>query len=226
MDRLTSEEAERRAEQVSAVAYHIDLEFEAGAKSFRGDTTVSFRHAGGDTFIEFLGGQIDRFQINGVIREPQWDGERITLPGSLLEDENEVRVVYERPYDRTGEGIHHFVDPEDGAEYLYTQFEPYSAHRVFPCFDQPDLKARYSVSVTAPDEWEVVSAGPEVDRSTQGNGLTRRVFAETAPFSTYLLAVCAGPFHHVHDEHAGIPLGIYCRASLAAILLVGNCFFM
>ncbi|HSG80104.1 MAG TPA: aminopeptidase N [Acidimicrobiia bacterium] len=224
MDRLTREEAQRRAEQVSDVSYHIDLEFEAGAKSFRGDTTVSFRHAGGDTFLELLGGQIERLQVNGVIREPDWDGGRLRLPGALLGEENEVRVVYERLYDRTGEGIHHFVDPEDGAEYIYTQFEPYSAHRVFPCFDQPDLKARYSVSVTAPAEWEVVSAGREIDRAPLGDGHVRRVFAETVPFSTYLLAVCAGPFHHVHDEHAGIPLGLYCRQSLAEHLDPDNLF--
>ena len=214
-DRLTKAEAKRRAEQVSGVGYVIELEFEAGAKSFRGDVTVTFDHGGGDTFMELLGGHIERLQINGRNTDPNWDGARILLPGSLLEDTNEVRVVYERLYDRTGEGIHHFIDPEDGAEYLYTQFEPYSAHRVFPCFDQPDLKARFSVGVTAPDDWEVVSAGREIDRTDRGDGHVRHVFAETVPFSTYLLAVCAGPFHHVHDVHDGIPLGLYCRQSLA-----------
>ncbi|MDX1689860.1 MAG: aminopeptidase N [Acidimicrobiia bacterium] len=214
-DRLERSEAERRAEQISDVSYVVDLEFDAGAKSFRGDTTISFHHTGGDTFVEWLGGQIVAFQVNGRNVEPDWDGARIRIPGDLLGAENEVRVVYERLYDRTGEGIHHFIDPEDGGEYLYTQFEPYSAHRVFPCFDQPDLKARYAVSVTAPSDWEVVSAGRVAETTEIGDGHVRHVFAETAPFSTYLLAVCAGPFHVVRDRHGDIPLAIYCRRSLA-----------
>ena len=214
-DRLTRREALDRAEQIGDVSYSIDLDLEAGAKSFRGDVEVSFTHRGGDTFLEFVGGRIERFEVNGAESEPAWDGARIALPGAALREHNVVRVVYERPYDHTGEGFHRFVDPEDGAEYLYTQFEPYSAHRVFPCFDQPDLKATYRVEVTAPGSWEVVTAGPEVERSDTGDGRVRRIFAETPPFSTYLLAVCAGPFHSVSDLHRGIPMRILCRASLA-----------
>ncbi len=214
VDRLAEQEARSRAEQISDVSYAIDLDLVAGAKAFRGDVTITFDHRGGDTFLEWLGGQIDSYEINGVPVEPLWDGARIILPAAALGDHNEIRVGYERPYDHTGEGFHQFFDPEDGAEYLYTQFEPYSAHRLFPCFDQPDLKARYRVTVTAPSEWEVVSAGAEVDRDELPDGRARRVFAETAPFSTYLLAVCAGPFSVVADEHRGIPLRLLCRASL------------
>ena len=214
-DRLTQEEAQARAECVSEVAYDLDLDLAAGAKVFRGDVTISFAHRGGDTFLEFIGGTIERFEINGTSAEPRWDGMRITLPAADLAEHNEVRIGYERGYDHTGEGFHQFVDPEDGAEYLYTQFEPYSAHRLFPCFDQPDLKAVYRVSVVAPADWEVVSAGAEVERQDLSEGRSRRVFAETRPFSTYLLAVVAGPFHAIRDEHRGIPMGLFCRRSLA-----------
>jgi aminopeptidase N len=177
--------------------------------------TISFEYRGpGDTFVEWTGGRIDDFVLNGVDGEPPWDGRRITLPGGRLRPENELRISFERRYDRTGEGFHQFVDPEDGSEYLYTQFEPYSAHRLFPCFDQPDLKAIYRLAVTAPADWAVVSAGAEIDREESVDGRMRRVFAETPPFSTYLFSICAGPFASVHGEHRGIPLGLYCRASL------------
>ena len=213
-DRLALEEAVRRVEQLSAIAYTIDLDLQAGSKSFRGDVAITFDHAGGDTFLEWLGGDLQRFVVNGAEVEPDWDGARLSLPGALLGAHNEIRVSYERPYDHTGEGFHQFFDPEDGSEYLYTQFEPYSAHRLFPCFDQPDLKAAYRVSVAAPDHWSVVSAGAEVGREPLPDGRSRRVFAETVPFSTYLMSVFAGDYQGVQDTHRGIPMGIYCRRSL------------
>ncbi len=224
IDRLTEEEARARAEQISAVSYTIDLDLVAGAKTFSGNVTVTFDHRGGDTFLEWLGGQIGSFEINGVATEPLWDGMRIILPAAALAEHNEISISYERPYDHTGEGFHQFFDPKDGAEYLYTQFEPYSAHRLFPCFDQPDLKATYRVTVTAPAEWEVVSAGAEMDRDELPDGRARRVFAETVPFSTYLLAVCAGPFAVVAGEHRDIPLRLFCRSSLLKHLDAENMF--
>jgi aminopeptidase N len=217
-DRLTRAEAEERFEAISNIEYSLHLDLERGAKSFSGDVTISFEHRGGDTFIEWLGGHIERMTINGVEVEPVWDGERISLPAADLEAQNEVYVAYQRPFDHTGEGFHRFTDPEDGAEYLYTQFEPYSAHRVFPCFDQPDLKATYAVSVTAPAEWSVVTAGREIDAEELPGERTRRVFAEEGPFSTYLLAICAGDYVGVFDEHNGIPLGLYTRKSNAEYL--------
>src|SRR3990170_1743531 len=163
-DNLTRDEAIERHHRVSAVSYHLDLDIEEGAKVFRGDVTIEFAHSGGDTFLELLGGQIDQFEVNGNRQDPVWDGYRISLPAAVLQRENRIRVSYQRPYDKTGEGFHHFVDNEDGREYLYTQFEPYSAHRLFPCFDQPDLKATYEVTVTAPEEWVVTGPSREIDR--------------------------------------------------------------
>ncbi len=217
-DRLTRSEAERRAGAVAAVRYALHLDLERAAKTFKGDVIISFEHRGGDVFLEWLGGHIELMTVNGAEVDPDWDGERISLLASDLEQANEIHIVYERSFDHTGEGFHRFVDPEDGAEYLYTQFEPYSAHRVFPCFDQPDIKATYAVSVTAPTEWAVVTAGREIDTEELPGERTRRVFAEEGPFSTYLLAVCAGDYEGVFDEHRGIPLGIYTRRSNAAHL--------
>jgi len=217
-DRLTRTEAEERARAVSGVSYSLHLDLERGAKSFKGDITITFEHHGGDTFIEWLGGHIEQMSVNGFDVEPDWDGERISLSAGSLEAQNEVHIAYERPFDHTGEGFHRFTDPEDGAEYLYTQFEPYSAHRVYPCFDQPDIKASYAVSVTAPTEWAVVTAAVEIDTEEVPGDRTRRIFAEEGPFSTYLLAICAGDYVGVFDEHNGIPLGLYTRKSNAEYL--------
>jgi aminopeptidase N len=213
-DRLTQQEAEQRAGQVSGVSYRVDLDFEAHAKVFRGDVEVEFDHSGGDTFIELCRGEIDSFSVNGVEVEHNRRGTRIPLPAAMLDERNRVRVRYTRPYDRTGEGIHHFNDPEDGAEYLYTQFEPYGAHRLFPCFDQPDLKATYEFVVTAPSDWVVTTATrPEGDEDV-GAGRRRRTFARSVPFSTYLASVVAGEYRGVESSHDGIPLGLYARRTL------------
>ena len=213
-DRLTQAEAEARAGTVSDIAYVLDLDLEAGAKTFRGDATISFRHHGGDTFLEWVGGTIELMEINGEPVEPDWNGSRIALPAAALQEDTTVHISYQRAYDHTGEGFHQFVDPADGSEYLYTQFEPYSAHRLLPCFDQPDLKAAYELTVTAPATWLVTTAGKELERETTPDGRSRRVFERTVPFSTYLLSVVAGDYGSVYDEHAGIQLGLHARKSL------------
>jgi len=223
-DVLTREEAIARAVKVSDVSYDIAIDLEMDDKTYRGDVTVRFAGAGDDLFLEFVGGSIERFLVNGYEREADWDGARIVLPAELLSDENQVRLVYENPYDRTGEGFHHFIDPEDGSEYLYTQFEPYSAHRVFPCFDQPDIKATYEISVVAPTEWEVVTSSRQVDIEDAGGGRTLRRFEKTVLFSTYLVSLIAGPYAVVRDDHHGLPLGLFCRRSFAEHLDSDNIF--
>jgi len=122
----------------------------------------------------------------------------------------------------TGEGLHRFVDPVDGGVYLYSQFETADAKRLFACFDQPDLKARYRLTVTAPVDWQVVSNAPAEETGDGPAGAVTHRFATTEILSTYLVALVAGPYAHWHDEyadesaaHGTIPLGIYCRSSLA-----------
>ena len=217
-DRLTRDEARGRAGQISNVSYRLDLDLEAGAKTFRGDVTIHFDHRGGDTFIEWLGGHVQTMEINGERVEPMERDSRLLVTAAQLGEHNEIRIAYERAYDHTGEGLHQFVDPSDGAEYLYTQLEPYSAHRLMPCFDQPDIKATYELTITAPAEWVVVTSGREIDREEVPGGRTRRAFAKTVPFSTYLLSVAAGAYASVTDDHNGIPLGIHARASLMPYL--------
>ena len=222
-DSLTQEEAVARAERVSDVSYDLHLDLTGGAERYRGDVMIRFALSGGDggdgdVFLDHTGGGIERLEVNGAEVEPDQTEFRLTLPGDALAAENAVRIVYEHDYDHTGDGFHQFIDPEDGSEYLYTNFEPYNCHRLFPCFDQPDLKASYALTVDAPAEWELVANTSEAEREELPDGRLRRRFERTERFSTYLFALIAGPYHVVRDDHDGIPLGFYCRSSLAPYL--------
>jgi aminopeptidase N len=128
-----------------------------------------------------------------------------------------LRVVADCAYSRSGEGLHRFTDPADERVYLYSDLETFDAHRVYACFDQPDMKASYELSVTAPADWVVVSnMAPE--STTEAGQALRWHFPPTPLMPTYITAVAAGPYHVVRGEHDGIPLGVYCRQSLAGYL--------
>ncbi|MBM3140385.1 MAG: aminopeptidase N [Chloroflexi bacterium] len=213
---LTEDEARERAGRVAGVSYELYLDLAKGRAGYRGELTVRFALSGrGATFLDHTGKRIERLEVNGAhVAEPEWNGHRLTLPTALLARENTVRVVYENDYDHDGDGFHQFTDPEDGEEYFYSNFEPYSAHRLFPCFDQPDIKARYRLTVTAPAEWKVVAnTRAEASEPTAG-GRTRHRFPETQPFSPYLFALVIGPYHEFREQHGDVPLGFYCRRSL------------
>ena len=221
-DVLTQADAEARAARVSNVAYAIALDLTRGASTYRGDVSITFRYgapaegASGPLFLDFTGKRIERLEVNGVaVASPDWTGYRLTLDGASLAADNAVRVVYENDYDHTGDGFHQFIDPEDGEEYLYSNFEPYSAHRLFPGFDQPDIKAEYLLSVQAPAEWVLIANSPESVRRTLDDGRRETTFARTARISTYLFALIAGPFEAFRDTHEGVALGFFARKSLA-----------
>ena len=219
-DVLSQDEAVARARLVSEISYEIHLDLVAGASSYRGDVTIRFDFAASDdgaadgVFLDQRGGGIERIEVNGEEIEVGPGEYRIGLPAAALQASNVVRVGYEHEYDHTGDGFHQFIDPEDGSEYLYSNFEPYNAHRLFPCFDQPDLKASYDLTVDAPSDWELIANGPELGREELKDGRLRRRFAPAERFSTYLFALIAGPYHVVRNEHRGVPLGFFCRRSL------------
>lgn len=214
-DVLTQTESEGRAARISDCAYMLDFDLREGSPTYRGDVTITFHAAGdGDTFLDFRGKTIEALEINGEHVLPGWTGFRLTLPGHLMRDRNVVRVTYENEYDHQGDGFHQFFDPEDGEEYLYSNFEPYEAHRLFPSFDQPDIKATYSLTVTAPARWEVIANSRLVGATDAGEGRTKRSFEPTKRFSTYLFALVVGPYHAFRDQHGDIEIGLFCRKSL------------
>lgn len=218
-DNLTQADAEARAERVKRCDYTIALELTRGAETYRGDVTLRFEAAGrGDLFLDFRGKKIDSLTVNGREIEPNWNGYRLWLPGGSLADSNTVRIVYENEYDHEGDGFHQFKDPEDGEEYLYSQFEPYASHWLFPQFDQPDIKGRYALTVLAPAEWEVISNNRETAVEMRPDGRKLHTFEQTKLFSTYLFALVVGPYHVARQQHGAIDMGLYCRKSLVRYL--------
>ena len=215
MHNLTRTEARQRAELIEVQRYAVDLDLTTGAESFRSRTEAHFtcRQPGRDSFIELLAPTVHSIELNGLQLDPSaaLRGDRIALPD--LAEANVLRVEADCAYSRTGEGLHRFVDPADGAIYLYSQAFLYDAHRIFACFDQPDLKAVFELSVTAPPDWVVVSNAP-----VEHSGESRWEFTPTPPVSTYFIAVIAGEYVAVHDRHGGIDLGLYCRRSLEPCL--------
>jgi aminopeptidase N len=216
---LTRDEARERARILSVDSYAVELDLTTGDEAFRSTTVIRFSSAeeGARTFVDLAAPAMRSATLNGreLDTGELYDGERLVLPD--LAARNELTVVADAAYMRTGEGLHRFVDPVDDSVYLYTQFETADAHRMFTCFDQPDLKATFELTVFAPASWEVVSnSAPDVVKEATGSDdRVRWHFPATPVVSTYITALIAGPYHVVRDEHDGIPLGLYCRASLA-----------
>ncbi len=220
---LTRDQARERAAIVDVSNYQIELDLTdgngaPGTETFRSTTTVTFTATeGAETFIDLVAPTLHSATLNGVELDVSGFDESvgITLPG--LAAENTLTVVADCAYSNTGEGLHRFVDQSDESVYLYSQFETADAKRMFACFDQPDLKATYTLTVTAPEDWKVISNAAHVETAVAEPGVHR--FRETAPMSTYLVALIAGPYAEwtdvYSDDHGDIPLGIYCRASLA-----------
>ena len=213
-DNLTRAEAQERATKVSSVSYTVALDLR-GEDTFVSDTTIRFQANlhGISSFIDLDAVALREATLNGrAIPVDAYDKARSRLPLRGLSANNELRIVADCAYQHTGVGMHRFADPTDGKVYLHTQFEPYDAHRVFACFDQPDIKGGFTLTVTAPEDWTVISNSP----STHEGGVWR--FSPTPAISTYLAAVVAGPYALVQDTHGQVDLGIYCRESLARYL--------
>jgi aminopeptidase N len=217
---LTRDEAAERARLLDVESYRVELDLTRGERRFGSVTTVSFRctRPGASTFMDLSAPAISEITLNGVrIGQESFDGDRISLNG--LAASNELRVAAECDYSRSGEGLHRFTDPADGGVYMYSDFETYDAHRVYACFDQPDLKATFQLQVTAGQGWQVISnMAPETVTQSPLAKTALWVFPPTAVLPTYVTAVAAGPYHVVRDEHDGIPLGVFCRQSLARYL--------
>jgi aminopeptidase N len=216
-DLLTRDEAEARAALVAGVSYEIEIDLPEDGPHYGGVTTIAFSLASTDEpiFLDYKGARITSLTVNGQAVEPELRDNRLWLEPAVLRPRNVVRVEYRNRYDDTGDGFHRFVDPEDGQAYVYSNFQPFAAHRLFPCFDQPDLKATYELSVVAPASWEIVSAAVAEVAEPAGDGRRRHRFAVSERFSTYLFPLVGGPYEVVRSEHNGIPLGLYARRSLA-----------
>ncbi|WSQ09259.1 aminopeptidase N [Streptomyces sp. NBC_01231] len=216
---LTREEAQQRAKLLTVDSYEIDLDLSGAQEggTYRSVTTVRFdvAESGTESFIDLVAPTVHEIVLNGDPLDPAevFADSRIALPG-LLEGRNILRVVADCAYTNTGEGLHRFVDPVDNQAYLYTQFEVPDARRVFASFEQPDLKATFQFTVKAPDGWTVISNSPTPEPTD-----SVWEFEPTPRISSYITALIVGPYHSVHSVYEkdgqSVPLGIYCRPSLA-----------
>jgi len=231
---LTRDEAVERARTVAVGHQDVDLVLAGTGATFGSTTTIRFTcdRPGGCTFVDLVATTVHDVVLNGRSLDPAEvvTGSRVHLSG--LAADNELVVRAECAYSHTGEGLHRFTDPADGLTYVYSQCSPANARRVFAVFEQPDLKAVFSLTVTAPADWLVVANAPTPDPhpvpadpavpDERGTGGPRAIvwrFPPTQRMSSYLVAVVAGPFHHVHDTYDGprgtVPLGLWCRRSVA-----------
>ncbi len=223
---LTQEQAVERAALLDVDSYTVDLDLTDGAGkpgegTFRSTTTVRFscQRPGASSWIDLVAAEIRAATLNGAALDVAGYDEANGIALPALAAENEVIIETDGRYMNTGEGLHRFADPVDGGVYLYTQFETADAKRMYACFDQPDLKAVHRIRVVAPADWVVVSNAPCQHIEDVAGGAVRHVFADSARISPYIVALVAGPYARWTDEYiddeATIPLGIYCRASLA-----------
>jgi aminopeptidase N len=218
---ISRSEALERSEHLAIENYNVFLDLSVPGDTFIAKSTVSFtcKTPGYNTFIDAVATRILSATLNGQsVDTSTFDGQTLFING--LATENELIIEAEVAYSNTGEGLQKSVDPADGEIYLYSQGETAHIRKMYPCFDQPDLKATFTLSVLAPTHWEVLSNNPVSETREIGTNKFWE-FTTTPRISTYITALVAGPYHHVHDEYVGekvVPLGIYCRKSLAASL--------
>jgi aminopeptidase N len=217
---LTRDEAAERARLLTVDSYAIELDLTTSERTFASTTLIRFSCAepGASTFADLVDAEVHEITLNGRrLDASAYADQRIRLDD--LAADNELRVVADCRYSRTGEGLHRFVDPADDRVYLYTQFEVPDARRVFTTFEQPDLKATFEFHVTAPSGWQVVSNSATPEPEPVRDGVSVWHFAPTLRMSTYITAIVAGEYAVVRDSYPGaggeIPLGVFCRQSLA-----------
>ncbi len=217
--KLSESSARLRALQVSQVRYELELQLSENDLHFAGNINITFvlNPQKQPVRIDFARGFIKKVKINGQERSYAYDGESIQIPETSFKagQSNEIHIAFQHRYSRDGVGLYRFQDPLDHEVYIYSDFETYFANQMFPCFDQPDLKAIFKLRAKAPKSWQLVSTTRE--QSIRKSGSMRIWdFAPTAPIATYVFSLHGGPFKIWEDSSFRIPLRIMSRRSLAS----------
>ncbi len=226
----TRAEAAERSNHLAIKSYQVSLDLTLGDEIFESITVVKFscNKAGYETFIDAVGRNVIKATLNGqVVDTANYDGESIFIKN--LATENELVIHMNGLYSKTGEGLQRSVDPVDNEVYLYSQGETAFIRKMYPCFDQPDLKATFTLDVTAPAHWQVISNNPVREKIDLADKKSKWSFSTTLKIPTYITALIAGPYYNVQDEYVGkkrVPLGIYCRKSLAEFLDPADIFLI
>ena len=218
---LSRAEAKERADHLYVHSYVVTLDVTKDEEVFYSKSEVKFscNEKGYATFIDAVGRSVISATLNDrPVDTSNFDGESIFLTD--LEEENHLVIELQAEYSKSGEGLQRSVDPSDGEVYLYSQGETAHIRNMFACFDQPALKATFTLNVTTPGHWQAVSNNPVESKAVKGEYVEWK-FSTTPRISTYLDALIAGPYSSVHDVYKGvkeIPMGIYCRKSMMQYL--------
>lgn len=218
--------AEMRRAQIKSVNYDTTFTFRQGKDTYDGITAIQLElnDLKKPLSVDWLGTKPSAVTVNGkTIKDFKVATGWIEIPARYLAAKTEITLTFTNAFSKEGEGVQHVVDPEDKQEYVYTDFEPFQAHQFFPCFDQPDLKAHFTLTVTAPEGWKAIGNDLIAETSVK-EGLRTTRFKPTPPLSTYLFFVGAGPFEMWTAKEGKIPLEIYARKSLAKYVDAENMF--
>lgn len=214
---ISQYQASLRSQIISDVHYALDFQL-TGETEFTANTKVTFNlsEVPKQLSLDLNKAQIKRFIINGTAIYPNYNGAYINLnPRLLTSGKNTVEVLFTRPHSTNGEGLHRFQDPIDGKVYLYSHFEPAAAQQMFAVFDQPDIKANYQITVTAPKDWQVISTMRETNITAEG-AFNRWEFPQTPKLSPYNFSMHAGPYHVWQDNSGRYPMRLFARKSVAS----------
>ncbi|MCH1929224.1 aminopeptidase N [Shewanella sp. A25] len=214
---ISQQQASLRSQVVSNVQYELDFNL-TGDTEFSAISKVNFElsQVPKELSLDLNKAQIKRFVINGTTLYPNYNGSYINLNTRLLTTgKNTIEVEFKRPHSTNGEGLHRFQDPVDGKVYLYSHFEPAAAQQMFAVFDQPDLKANYKITVTAPKDWQVISTTRETSVTPAG-AFNRWDFPQTPKLSPYNFSMHAGPYHVWQDNSGRYPMRLFARESVAS----------
>ncbi|MDK6807850.1 aminopeptidase N [Corynebacterium sp. HMSC062E11] len=223
---LTHAEATARSTALRLSTYDLHLDVTSAptdADSYEVTSRITFTTTKPETFVDYLGKAVHAVRVNDKEVENTFDGGRVYLSNLPVGEELTVEITGSSYYSRTGQGLHRMHDQADDTTYLYSHLEPSDARRIFPCFDQPDLKASYEVHLTGPEGWQLLSNQPEISREKTDSGEVAH-FAPTPLLSTYLTAFAAGPYVEKHstwtapDGSLEVELRAFARASMAEYL--------
>ncbi|MBD8632000.1 aminopeptidase N [Oxalobacteraceae sp. CFBP 8755] len=222
---LSQVDAFARSARVSNVDYVLDFML-TGKETFAGTTTVTFdlKDADAPVTLDLKDATVKSVSVNGKPVATRYNKWFVTLDAaSLAKGRNTVVIDYERLHSTNGEGLHRMVDPADGRVYTYSHFEPVAAQQMFAVFDQPDLKASYTVSVTAPRDWHVVTTTRETKIDERGAN-RHWTFKTTKRLSPYNFSLHAGPYQVWEDNSGKYPMRLFARQSLAKLVVPADWF--
>tara|TARA_B100000749_G_scaffold280896_1_gene280637 strand:+ start:2188 stop:4914 length:2727 start_codon:yes stop_codon:yes gene_type:complete len=214
---LSLEEAQLRKKQLSNVSYEQYFELHKG-NTFSGKTTLTFDFIPVGDFlrVDLMTLDLTSVEMDGEPVAYKADGGAVYIPvSSIPPGTHRLTIAYSKTYSKTGSGLYRFEDPKDGRIYLYTDLEPFDANQVFPCFDQPDIKAKYTMTVDAPRNWKVITHSHHTKLKNISRTHRRWTFPTSEKFSTYIWSLHAGPYYKWTDRAGDIELGLYARQSLA-----------